>query len=267
LQWFVSRFERWRDADFGAFAMSDAWHFEREVGRLCGRNEIEIPPYAEMWLQPPHSFAFRHPEYMLARDLSALLSFYRDAESLCSGANPSRPPVWAASAGENCQGLARAVIQACFNLLESFVSGLAREHVMVHRIEGPERDRLLDTRKPLSDRIVRVPTSITGRTCPLGRSEDPLMSLFGEIMRRRDAFVHCEPGSSHSARGYVKEVAFHDVGPEVVALAVRSTHEAIRRIWEFVYERPGPRWLPALDDEGRIGGQNLRLVPDTQKLV
>lgn len=265
LRWLAEQLDRWFESGLGLFTICTAQQFEARVGRLVARTVLEIPPYAEILLQPGIDVAFRHPEYMLVRDLGALYDLYRDAESLCASVRWTDPPEWAAAASENSQGLGRAVVQACFNLLESFVSGLARAHVLTGQsLDAQSAERLLSTREPLKQRIRRVPTLIVGRECPLDPNKYPLEPLFGEIKRRRDTFVHCEPGPLESERGYVKEAVFHEVRPDVVALAIRATHDAIRQVWEFTHERPGPRWLPAMDEDGRFGRKNLRLVPRTQ---
>src|SRR5262245_52554337 len=112
------------------FSLCTAQEFESLWGPLRFRERIEVPPYAEMLLQGWHGLALRHPEYMLARDLAFLVSLFRDSEQLLTKVNWANPPRWAGYGSENSQALARAVIQTCFNLLESFVSGLARAHVM-----------------------------------------------------------------------------------------------------------------------------------------
>jgi hypothetical protein len=198
---------------------------------------------------------------MLVRDLGLLYDLYRDAESMCDAINWRNPPAWAANAGENTQALARSVIQTCFNLLESYVSGLARAHIMQKPVDIQVREKLIDTRESLRKRIRQVPALITGRECPLRQDDYPLGPLFDDIKRRRDAFVHCEPGRQESGRGYIKEAVFHDISPEVVGSAVKATHDTIRQIWQFVHERQGPRWLPALDPSGRFGKPNLALAP------
>ena len=264
LRWLVEQFDRWFESGLGLFTICTAQQFEARVGHLVAHRVLEIPPYAEILLQPGIDVAFRHPEYMLVRDLGALYDLYRDAESLCGSVRWDDPPGWAGAASENSQSLARAVVQACFNLLESFVSGLARAHVLTcPSPDAQSAEKLLSTREPLKHRIRRVPALITGRECPLDPNKYPLEPLFGEIKRRRDAFVHCEPGPLESERGYVKEAVFHEVSPEVVGLAIRATHDAIRQVWEFTRGRPGPRWLPVIGEEGRFGRENLRLVPRT----
>ncbi len=240
--------------------LSTAQEFESNVGKLTAHRLVEVPPYGELLLQPGFGVAIRHPEYMLSRDLSLIYNLFRDAQDLIRSVENIPPPEWVGAAAENWQSLARGVIVTCFNLLESFVSGLARAYIMEHpNIEAPLRRKLTDTRKALKNRIIQLPPAIGAKECNLDANNPPMSVLFGSIKLRRDAIIHCEPGSQRSERGYVKESMFHDVSHEVVDQAVDSTFEIIRTIWESVHGTDGPRWLPVRKREGRFGEKNLRL--------
>ncbi len=84
VDWLADRFDRWADSGFGLFTISTAQEFEQHVAYLRVHEHMDVPPYAEMLLQPGHEMAFRHSEYMLARDLGFLFELYCDAESLLS---------------------------------------------------------------------------------------------------------------------------------------------------------------------------------------
>jgi hypothetical protein len=244
-RWFADAFDQWQGQGGGLVTLCTAQAFEESCGLLRAREKIEVPPYAEMLVQGPHGLALRHPEYMLARDLAFLLSIYRNAEQLLAAVDWRRPAEWAKSGSENSQALARAVIQTCFNLMESFVSGLARSYVMTTRDISLELERkLLDNTSPLKKRLLSVPTLIAEIDRGLLEQDPAVRFLFGPIKQRRDAFVHCEPGPAASSRGYVKEAAFHDVSRKVVEDAVTATTEIITTIWRHVHGVAGPRWLP-----------------------
>jgi hypothetical protein len=266
ITWMAQQFDRWIESGQSQFTVATAQQFEARVGRLAARQFLDVPPYAEVLLQPGHAVALRHPEYMLARDLSMLVDLYLDAEAICAPLVAWNAPEWAGAAGENVQALARATIQACFNLLESFVSGLARAHVMTGSALGEDVvERLLSTREPLRKRVRAIPSLITGRECPLSLESEPLVTLFGDVKRRRDSFVHCEPGPMESEHGYVKEAAFNNIDRELVPRSVRATHDTVRALWRFVHGREGPRWLPPLEPSGRFGLPNLKLVAPPSK--
>jgi hypothetical protein len=81
---------------------------------------LDFPPYAELLLQPGLDVAFRHPEYMLARDLEFLYELCFETELLLRRVPDwSSAPKWAVAGSENLQTLARTVILSCFNLVES----------------------------------------------------------------------------------------------------------------------------------------------------
>jgi hypothetical protein len=223
---------------------------------------LDFPPYTELLLQPGIEVAFRHPEYMLARDLEFLYELYLDTDLLLGRVHTWPAPEWARAGGENLQTLARTVILSCFNLVESFVSGLARSQI----IQQPTLDeqtvrRLLSTQEPLKKRVIAIPRAIAGESISLDINKPPFSDLFGEIKNHRDAFVHCEPGPQLSQRGYAKQALFHDVPLKLVQHSVTSTIEVIRLIWGAVHGRPGPRWLHDLDDTGHFGRVNLTVAP------
>jgi hypothetical protein len=267
LRWLADQFDRWHASGLGLFTIATVQQFESGVGRLAAHRHLELPPYAEVLLQPGNQAAFRHPEYMLVRDLGLLFDLYTDAELLCDSINMSHPPQWAIAAGESTQSLARAVIQTCFNLLESYVSGLARAHIMSHGgVDARTTEKLLGTREPLRTRVRQVPALIVGRECPLTLDEYPLKPLFLDVGLRRAAGGGGEPGQLRSERGYVKEAVFHDLPRDLVPLAIRATHDTIRHLWAFVHDKDGPRWLPSLEPSGRFGKRDLRLSPRLEPL-
>jgi hypothetical protein len=238
----------------GLKTLCTASDFESRFGPLRARDAIDVPPYAELLLQGWYGLAIRHPEYMLARDLQFLYSLFLTAERLIvteeskhrQDKKPSNMPAWARSGSENVQALARAVIQTSFNLIESFVSGLARARAADPSVSQAERATLVDNRASLRKRVLTVPRLITGRPLPFDQKLDPFATLFDDIKVRRDAFVHCEPGPQLARQGHVKEVLFHDVSPPMVRKTVECTDRLIRMLWAFVHEAEGPRWLPAL---------------------
>ena len=232
-------------------------------GYFALHEYMDFPPYAEkLLLQPGSDMAFRHPEYMLARDLSAIYDIFLDAEKLCESVDWSDPPEWAGMASENMQGFGRATIQTCFNLLESFTSGLAKAYLMSHPdLENAAKDKLLDTRRSLKERVLAIPKYITNNPVRLDINKPPLSTIFGSIKNHRDAFVHCEPGQEESLRGYVKEAAFHDISEVIVSSAVSSTVKVIQEVWVSVHGKNGPKWLSTLEEDPRAVWKNLQAVP------
>jgi hypothetical protein len=260
-QWLAARFDTWQASKPGMFTISTVLDFESNVGRLRARKFMEVPAYGEVFLQPIGT-TIRHPEYFLVRDLGLLWELYLDAERIMQFSERHRRQDWGGRAGENLQSLARSIVIACFNLLEAFASGLARQYLMTHpQVDTGVQKKLEGTYKPLGSRLIALSSLISGKTSSLDINKPPLAVMFGPIKSHRDAFVHCEPGPQSSERGYRKEAVFHDVGRGVVEDALRSTFEIIKTIWADVYGHDKPRWLPEWSG-GRFGNPNLRLCPE-----
>jgi hypothetical protein len=257
--WLSETFDSCQKAK-GPVSLCTAQEFETRWGLLRARLHIEVPPYAEMLFQGWLGLAIRHPEYMLARDVAFLLSLFRQSEEFMKHVDWRKPPQWSRKASENSQALARTVIQACFNLLESFVSGIARAHLMTATLSADEKHKLFDNRTSLKKRLISFPKMIAGPEAILHDDRLPMSRLFGPIKRRRDAFVHCEPGPQSSSHGYVKEAAFHDVGPEIVEEAVADTSLIIKTVWKSIHKVDGPRWLPDFSNRSE-GLAELQLAP------
>jgi hypothetical protein len=257
--WFAQWFDAWEQAGFALFDLGRVHEFEQTVGRLGFRKVMDCPPYAQILLQGFSGAAIRHPEYHLASDLALLYNLFLDFEALLDEARRQRKPRHL----EHGQSLARSVILTCFNLLESFVSGLAAAYLLENP-NAPEDlvKKLENNNLSLRKRFILFPSLITGRPGLLNDLEPPLQPLFGECKQRRDSFVHCEPGPTPTKRGgYVKEEHFHDVNLAVVQKTVDLTCEAICLVWNAVHGKDKPSWLPKRDDNGRFPRVRVALRP------
>lgn len=262
---FASRnYERLMTAT-GPFRLCTVHEFVRDVGPLRAIKVLDAPPYAEILMQGFRGVAYRHPEFMLARDVECLFELFWQTEDIV---RPTmRAPIqpdWMWNATQNVQTLARATILACFGLIESFVSGLARGHIMTHpNLDAPTRKKLEKTHGPLLDRLLEVPLLIKGVPSPFSATEPPLGRLFGDIKQRRDAFVHCEPGDHEARPGLIKQKSFNEVSPDVVGDAVRLTADTIRAVWCWVHDiETAPAWLKFTGERKREG-LGVRAVPGT----
>jgi hypothetical protein len=259
--WFATQFDRWQQAGLGLFVLSTALEFENTVGKLLARSLMDIPPYAELLIQPGTELAFRHPEYMLVRDLECVYGLYRDTERLLSTVNWSSPPEWGAAASENAQALGRTTILSCFNLLESYISGLGRAYVMYHpELDEAKKNKLHSTKENFRRRIISVPRQILGHEPTIDPNSPPLSDLL-DLKKYRDSFVHCEPGDQISEHGYVKEKMFHNISPELVDKVILTTETVIRKIWKDIYVVDGPRWLPLQGILNQTWRVNLTVAP------
>ncbi|MCX6847586.1 MAG: hypothetical protein NTY98_01570 [Verrucomicrobia bacterium] len=258
--WLASRHDAWMAAKQPVFEIGRVHEVEAALGPLIHRTQIECPPYAQVILQGYRGAGIRHPEYHLSRDLSLLNNLFLDAEAITDDHQRNRRP----HNNENSQSLARSVILACYNLLESFVSGLVTAFV----IENPQADEatLKKLREPdrkrssLKARWEDIPSMIAQQDNAMAPFKSVFDPLFGECKWRRDAFVHCESGPAPTKFGTVKEIFFHETDAIFVRETVTLTIRAIRAAWKVIYQNEGPRWLPDPDSKGRFPNVEAKLT-------
>lgn len=253
MRWLSEQFDAWNKSGTQNYRLGRVYEVEAAIGPLAHRRFIDCPPYAEVLLQGFHGSAIRHPEYHLTTDIALLFNLFLDANAIMDEAERQRKP----HSSESSQSLGRSVILACFNLLESFVSGLGAAWLMEHQNDQSElvdkvKDRMNDKRLSLRKRLVALTSLITANQCQLDAECLPLDLFFGECKQRRDSFVHCEPGSNPTQWGYIKEERFHDVSVAAVQKTVDLTCETIRLVWKAVHGREKPSWLPIRNKDGRF---------------
>lgn len=71
VEWLAQKHDEWKSKRRTTiFTIGTMKEFAEHVAPLHGVMErLDAPPYSEMLLQPGYAVVFRHPEYMLARDL------------------------------------------------------------------------------------------------------------------------------------------------------------------------------------------------------
>jgi hypothetical protein len=260
LDWFADKFKICLlENRSEPFTLCTAIEFENEIGKLYVRKYIEVPAYAEVLYQGWRGgVAIRHPEYMISRDLEFLFYLHCSTEKYLNNVDWGRMEEKDGSASENSQTIARCVIQTCFNLLESFSSGIARQFILTHNNINTELvSKLIDNSLSLKKRLIEIPKLVTGRQLPIDQNKSPMKELFGSIKHHRDSFVHCEPGKQDSKWGYVKEDMFNDVSKEFIEKAVQSTVSLVKIIWNHVYGADAPKWLPDMNNFVKMERRNL----------
>ncbi len=263
--WFAQKLDHWiRSIRSGQaiYEIGRVRDVEQAIGKLGFRRVMECPPYAQVLLQGFYGAAIRHPEYHLARDLALLYNLFLDAGELSALSKRNSNP-------EHCtevdQSLGRSVILTCFNLLESFITGIATAYLMDHPSLAAETAKALREpdrrRSSLKARFEDFPTVITGQPNIMEAAKPMLDQLFGECKWRRDSFVHCEPGPQPTKWGTVKEEDFHNVGVKAVNKTVNLTLDVIHLTWKLVHHCDGPRWMPRRSDNGRFHRVPVGLSP------
>jgi hypothetical protein len=261
--WLAARYDEWHDVGFGVLEIGRVHEVEAVVGPLANREVMECPAYAQVVLQGFEvGAAIRHPEYHLASDVALFYNLLLDADGLVVRASRENDQ----PCSEHVQSLARAVILTCFNLLESFTSGLASSWLLANPAGPPDVVNALQGKDAkgrdmsLCKRFCLFPALISGKP-KLDETKQPLVQLFKECKRRRDSFVHCEPGPTPSKWGYVKERHFHEADLASARKTVDLTWEAICLAWKTVYPSECPRWLLQRDDKGRFPRTRVQIQP------
>ncbi len=259
--WLADRFDEWRSTGFDVLDIGRVHEVEAVVGPLANRQVMECPAYAQVVLQGfEGGAAIRHPEYHLAIDVALFYNLLIDADAIVVRATRENDM----PCSEHVQSLARAVILTCFNLLESFTTGLASSWLLanpdgpsdvVNALKGKDaKGRDMSLRK----RFCLFPALISGKP-ELDQTKQPLVQLFEECKRRRDSFVHCEPGPTPTKWGYVKERYFHEANLASARMTVDLTWEAICLAWKTAYSSEYPKWLLRRDDKGRFPRTQVQL--------
>lgn len=262
IPWLAKKYDEWMDANQSIWELGRVAEVESALGALAHRKYMECPVYAQVLLQGFQGAAIRHPEYHHARDLALHYNLFLDAEAFADGHLKTR----SAHGTEVNQSLARSTILSCYNLLESFVSGLAAEYIVIcGDPDGPGVHKFTEknwNKTPLRRRFAEVPCLITRDLAALSGIQSELDKLFGIFKRRRDSYVHCEPGTKHDV---VKETFFHETDITTVKETVTLTTLAIKGAWQAVHGTVGPRWLVEPDQTGRfpkIFVKLMELPPD-----
>jgi|GEM_PF-3228917 hypothetical protein len=251
--WLARKHDEWFASKKFVYELGRVHEVEQALGRLGFRRFLECPAYAQVLLQGFNGAAIRHPEYHLARDLALLNNLFLDAEAIADEHLKNKK----LHSNETSQSLARSTILACYNLLESFISGLVAEFAIKYPNAPDETIKKLQKPKDrsLKARFEEVPDLVTGSTNVMEPMKSVLAPLFGDYQKRRNAFVHCEPGPTTA-----KESLFHETDAKVVRETVSLTIQAIRAAWKIVYNTEGPRWLHDPDAKGGFPRIDASLV-------
>ncbi|BDC51598.1 hypothetical protein F183_A39130 [Bryobacterales bacterium F-183] len=250
---FSGMFDDWRRSAFGRKSLGRLHEVESKLGfTLEATAAMDLPPYTELLgQQREFPIAFRHPEYMLSRDVEALYSIFHQSEALIEKIDWRVASERAGAASEWNISLARSTIVSCINLVESFVSGLAVGCLMRNpsHLATSHQKELEALETSLDKRILRVPAIVSDGRFELKKNDD-LYIKFIDKKRRRNAFAHCSPGTNPDRHGIVKEFLLHDVDRIQVDETVLIVHRLITTIFQGVYGKSGPYWLYKLDITG-----------------
>lgn len=149
----------------------------------------------------------------------------------------------------------RSVLLSCFNLVESYLNGLAwnfaKNEDDFNQLSNRQKKLIQDiSQTKLRDKILKYPTIISGRT--LWDENDDVVSTFLEIFKPfRDSLVHPSPFSApEKFGGYDKLSKFYRIDLGIALLTVKITTMLISRIYQNLtdLQEGHPNWINGIVD-------------------
>lgn len=252
----------------GSYSLSRL-EFEEKVGRLSRRVAPDIPLHAAVMVSATFGLQFQFPEDHMCKDWAVAYNRFLEFDEVWSKLQDVR--LWDITVRKHLEVIgaisrvrdfyARATILTGFNLVETFINGLAWEcvHTKGSHLKPKQLDELSERTGFVSieKKLVRYPRIIKGgREGILHDSRDPLRTFLRDVKPLRDAIVHLSPFAKPT--GYDKVEQFYSLEADQVSLVVDTCYEIVTTIWKFVKGRKSPpAWLIGRLDDGRF---DIRLV-------
>lgn len=198
---------------------------------------------------------FKFPELLLAKDLAMALHLAHEAEDkLAPYQEMTHPRLADARTEVAClvarkDFAARSAILCCYNLMESYLNGLAWAHLQTHdvsRLSNREKKLLEDTTgASIRDKVTKYPQLLTGR--PLWQDPDEELDGFIDILKPfRDSLVHPSPFSAPERfGGYDKLRLLYRIDSDTATAATDILVKLVRRIHAHVFgdSQVLPEWV------------------------
>jgi hypothetical protein len=217
---------------------------------------ISIDPHC-IGRADPGGFEVRVLELTMFEDMASLFNMAKKAHlAITAGKTNSKADLKGAFA------LYRSAVSASFYFVESFMNGLAADHVWQHRGElspndlacltewDPQRQR----RKTLTtkEKLVKYPRIITGSQSPPLHEDNcaELKFIVTEGKRFRDAIVHPSAAKANEEQQFEKEAALMRLKYEAVEATVDSSIVLIRKIHAIVRPTAELKWVVPRGTDG-----------------
>jgi hypothetical protein len=200
-------------------------------------------------IQRGPSFEVRLLEATFFEDMAMLFNMARDTAALVGHSSA------ASSDKKRGSALNRAAAVAAFSFVESFLNGLATDHLHKNGSNLGEKDRdvLSDRRRRdgMKDKLLKYPRVILGTTePPLCEENCPELTFVVKAAERlRHAIVHPIAGTAGSGRSPERDVALFYLQHSEIELLVDNVIALARRILKVI-GKPEPAWLL---DRGKDG--------------
>jgi len=238
--------------------------FEEKVGGLSRRVARDTPLHAAVMVSATFGLQFQFPEDHMCKDWAVAYNRFLEFDEVWSRLRDAR--LRDVTVREHLEIIgavsrvrdfyARATILTGFNLVETFINGLAWEcvHTKGSHLKPKQCDELSERTGFVSigKKLVRYPRIIKGSQGGiLHDSRDPLRTFLRDVKPLRDAIVHLSPFAKPT--GYDKVQQFYGLETDRVSLAVDTCYEIVTTIWKFVKGRKSPpAWLIGRLNDGRF---------------
>jgi hypothetical protein len=230
---------------------------------LSKYDALQLPPHCRISIDPhgigrhdPAGFEIRVLEVTMFEDMASLFNLAREYH-IRNSAQP-KPPKFELKRGV---ALYRATASAAFYFIESFMNGLAADHVWNHRgqmssgdltyltewDEQRQRQKFISTR----DKLVLYPKIIVGSQHPLldeGNCPE-LKFIVSKAKDLRDAIVHASTAKKDEESEYEKENAIMGLKYHAAEEIVDSAIALIRKIQAATAKVDLP-WLIGRGNDG-----------------
>ncbi len=156
---------------------------------------------------------------------------------------------------------ARTVVICCFNLIESYLNGLAWDHVQTFgtaNLSNQKKKLLEDTASvTIRDKLLKYPEILTGQKL-WDESDQELEGFISTVKPYRDSLVHPSPFSAPvKFGGYDKLRLFYRVDHDTSVLTTNLLVNLLKRIHQHVYgeKQTLPDWI--IDLEAKVKEYSL----------
>lgn len=210
-------------------------------------NPTHLTVYISLW-----GLQFLFPEDLLSKDIITALSILQASEKkllpfenkLHKELSPKKDVI--AEEVRKKEFAQRTLILACFNLIESFLNGIAWDYCQkkdISRLSQKKQKLLTDTFSvSIRDKLLKYPKLISNDE---EGEADHSIELFLEIIKPfRDSLVHPSPFSApEKFGGYDKLRKIYDLNQDVAKQAILLLIDIISKICKQIYAGNEPIWF------------------------
>ena len=217
--------------------------FEERYGKVnrvvLKKNPAHLTVSITLW-----GLKFLFPEDLLAKDILAALEILKESKEKTMGYK-SLPDI------RRIEFAQRAIVLSSFNLMESYLNGLAWDYCQSHDLSALSKRKanlLTDTANAsIREKLIKYPAIILGRDDFTINGVNEFLDV---IKPFRDSLVHPSPFSApEKFGGYEKLKKLYELDYHVAITAVASIVLIIKGIVELIEKsQQSPQWLHGVED-------------------